>query len=225
MTDFRKIKYYIISWHALEKKLQTLAKQITNHQINFDHIIAISRCGLPLGQMLSDYLNLPVSVVGIKSYTDFKTSKKPEIIEKLTISLKGKSILIVDGTADTGKTLLTAIGYLQSLYPTSITSATIFYKLHSIYKPDFFVEKTSKWIVMPYEMIEFGSAICKKLLSEKKTKKGIYSYLKKYSFTQKQFYFVWKNVKNKSNFDKAQYFKGNDLRDLIIQLTDKFIKQ
>ena len=45
--------------------------------------------------------------------------------------------------------------HLEEQGVTSVTTASLFYKPRSMYKPDYFGEEVSSWIVFPYDAFEF----------------------------------------------------------------------
>ncbi|MCK4844739.1 MAG: phosphoribosyltransferase, partial [Candidatus Heimdallarchaeota archaeon] len=56
-------------------------------------------------------------------------------------------------------------------------SATLYYKKHSIIKPDYYIKETENWVVYPWEAGETISFLYNKL-KDKKSPKEIKSYLK-----------------------------------------------
>ena len=87
-------------------------------------IYAIPRGGYPIGVHLSHHLRLPLvnNIAGLRK----------------------EELLIVDDIADTGITLEKLAGMCKA-------TATIYYKERSTVKPTFYVIKTDKWIVFPWE--------------------------------------------------------------------------
>lgn len=165
-----------ISWNEYFRLVNSLADEIIASKGKYDRIVGITRAGLTLGHFLSDALSLPISVFSIKSYSDIEKQETVEITEKLIADIKGKNVLLVDELADTGKTFKKALEYLQKKKPKTITTAAVFYKPHSIYKPDFFVSTTSKWVLLPYEFTE--NAILLRNTLEKENKEVIPNLLK-----------------------------------------------
>jgi len=184
------IQYLPISWNEYHRTTQKLAATILDHSKPFDKIVAISRGGLTLGHLLSDFLRIPISTITIQSYTDIQTHGEIRITEKLRSPIRQKRILLVDDVSDSGKTLKRAIGYLKHFGPTSITTVTMFHKPHSSYRPDYFARLTTKWILFPYEPTEMILLISKKLTNEGKSKAAIQNFLEKLKFTDEQISFV-----------------------------------
>lgn len=186
------VEFISPSWSTYHKLAQKLATQVLESGKSIAEIIAISRGGLTLGHLLSDLLRIPISTISIQSYTDVQAQGEITITGKLQKPIKDKSILLVDDVSDTGKTLVRAISYLKKSRPVSISTATLYYKPHSIYKPDFFAAKTSKWILFPYEPTEMIKLLIKKLDKQKKSREEIRRYLSSLHYTESQIEFVYR---------------------------------
>jgi len=184
------IQYLPISWNEYQTTAQKLAAGILEHDEPIDQIVAISRGGLTLGHLLTDFLRIPISVITIQSYTDIQKSGVAVLTAKLQNSIKNKHILLVDDVSDSGKTLLRATKYITRAGAKKITTVTMFYKPHSVFRPDFFAEQTTKWILFPYEPTEMILLITKQMEKEGKSKAAIQRFLEKLHFTDDQIGFV-----------------------------------
>ncbi len=197
------ISYLPLSWNKYHLLSFKLATKLLDQKIHFQEIVAISRGGLTLGHMLSDLLNIPISTFTIQSYTGIQTQGELKITNKLNKSIRGKTVLLVDDVADSGKTLIRAKKYLRTFKPLSVTSATLFYKPHSLYKPDFYIETTSKWILFPYEPREMIATIYQNLIKEHKSPDQINQFLKNLNYTEAQINYV------------RQYFLKNEVVSFV----------
>jgi uncharacterized protein len=186
------IDYLPVSWEEYHSLARLLADKVLSDGIHVDEIIAISRGGLTLGHLLTDFLRVPISTFTIQSYTDIQQQGKVKITKPLTIPLDGKEVLLVDDVADRGKTMVRAMEYLKMFGPDTIHSLTMFYKPHSVYKPDYFAKTTSAWILFPYEKTEMISNIYKRMRKENKSDKEIDTLLEKLNYTKEQIGFVKK---------------------------------
>ena len=184
------IRYLPVSWNEYHELAQKLAAKLLSYGKKIDEIVAISRGGLTLGHAFTDLLQVTISTFTIQSYTDVKTQGKVRITKPLSSPIYDKHILLVDDVSDTGKTLLRALEYLKTQQPKTVTTLTLFYKPHSVYKPDYFAKTTPDWIIFPYETTETIISISKKLAKEGKTKKEITTLLQKLNFTREQISFV-----------------------------------
>lgn len=171
------IQYLPVSWEMYQELVRKISASILSHSPYVNQIVAISRGGLTFGHLCSDFLRIPIATIAIQSYSDIQKSGEVTITEVLKTDIRGKDILLVDDVADSGKTLKRATEYIQTFRPKSITVATLFYKPHSNFRPDYFAKETSKWILFPYEPTEMILLITKNMESVGKTKSEIQSFL------------------------------------------------
>lgn len=157
-----------ISWEKLYKDCVTLSKKV--QEAKADEIIAISRGGVVMGRLLSDFLSLPMSNISMQSYIGTMQTKEPEIVAGLTKDIRGKTILLVDDVADTGKTFKKAVPYLEGLGAKKVYAVAPYSKPQAIFFPDFWVEKTASWIIFPYEVWEVQEEMAKMFNSNEKAK-------------------------------------------------------
>jgi len=186
------IQYLPISWTLYHDLARKLASTILSHAEGVNQIIAISRGGLTLGHILSDFLRIPVATFTIQSYTDIQTQGELVITEPLKTRINGKQVLLVDDVADSGKTLIRATAYLKRFKPASIRVVTMFYKPHSLYRPDYFAKHTTKWILFPYEPTEMIMQITKNMQELGKSKFDIQQTLTELGYTDDHIRFVRK---------------------------------
>ena|SRR5579859_1173250 len=152
------MKFIKLSWEQLQKDCITLAKNI-NANLDIDEIICISRGGLVVARILSDFLDVKISTITIESYQNIQQEKEPVITQFLPETYMNETILLVDEVSDTGKTLKRALTYLKTLPIKKIYTLTPYIKPHSQYIPDFWKIKTDKWIIFPYEIMETKKAL------------------------------------------------------------------
>jgi len=184
------IQYLPVSWKTYHETAQKLAATVLDHTEPIDQIVAISRGGLTLGHLLTDLLRIPISIITIQSYTDIQTSGEAILTAKLQNSIKHKHILLVDDVSDSGKTMRRATKYVTRAGAKKITTVTMFYKPHSVFRPDYFARLTTKWIIFPYEPIEMILLISKQMQTGGKSKADIQRLLEKLKFTDDQISFV-----------------------------------
>ena len=66
------------------------------------------------------------------------------------------NILVVDDLTNSGMTLERVIANLKRNESVNLVkSATIFHKTKSKFHPNYYIKQTDKWIVFPYEKVEF----------------------------------------------------------------------
>ncbi len=186
------IEYLPVSWEEYHTLAQRLAQKLLSDNVHIDEIVAISRGGLALGHLLTDFLRVPISTFTIQSYNNYLTQGQVKITKPLTTPIHDKQILLVDDVSDTGKTLIRALEYLKAQQPKNVTTLTLFYKPQSIYKPDYFAKTTPDWIIFPYEVTETIITLFRAMKKEKKSTKEIQTFLESLHFSKNQIAFTKK---------------------------------
>lgn len=150
-------EYEIVSWDQSYYMTFYLFEKITKDNFYPDVIIGIARGGWIPARLLADfYGNKRTANIKIEFYDNTtKTSTNPIITQELSENIENKEVLIVDDVADTGKSLLAAIDHINKKNPSKVKIATLYYKKHSLIKPDYYIKETSSWIVYPWEYGEF----------------------------------------------------------------------
>lgn len=136
--------------------LVDLALRIKRSGFKADFIVGVSRGGWPPGRILSDLLeNTHTANIKIEFYVGLgETARKPVITQPISEDITGKKVLVVDDVSDTGESLKVAIEHVAQKRASEVKSATVFFKPHSILKPDFYADETSHWIIFPWERLE-----------------------------------------------------------------------
>ena len=173
-------EFLVLTFDDIWLLTHRLVKKIRNENFNPDILIGISRGGLVVTRILSDMMdNSNVAIIGVGFYKGInETDKEPIITQDLTIDLTKKQVLLIDDVSDTGKSFDYTLNYLKSKNLQKIKTVALHYKPHSIFKPDIFVNETSKWIVYPWEYMEFTKLYFKQKQEEKIDKEVIIQNLK-----------------------------------------------
>lgn len=149
-----KKRFYYVSWEKYHQVCFEMAKKIIKKNIFLDRIAVISRGGLIVSRILSDYLDLPISPFTIVAYTGVNAKKKAKVVEGLKARIKNEVVLLVDEVADTGDTYITALNYLKKFKLKKIYTAAPFIKVWTKYRPNFWQKELGKWIIFPYDIRE-----------------------------------------------------------------------
>lgn len=140
----------MMGWHEFDKAVSSLANTL-KQKYDPDIIVGVARGGLFPAVRLSHLMgDKTLRIIHVKYYKSVNLRmKKPELLADVG-RLKGK-VLVVDDVADTGTTLEFVIKHIKRKGAKEVKVATIAMKPHSTFKPDFFVFKTNKWIIFPWE--------------------------------------------------------------------------
>lgn len=152
-----------ISWSEYHTKIEQLAAKIYHSHWQFNQIVAISRGGLRVGDLLSRIYELPLAVIAVSSYggADGKVRGEITFANHLTMTTPqlGSHVLLVDDLADSGISLQQTRNWLYDHHSgevEEIRSAVIWYKASSVMTPDYYVDYLphNPWIHQPFERYE-----------------------------------------------------------------------
>jgi hypoxanthine phosphoribosyltransferase len=154
MSESRE--YVAPSWDKIYEMIMDVALKIRASGFKPDLIVGVSRGGWAPGRILSDLLENPHTAnVKIEFYVGIqKTDRKPVVTQPISEDIVEKNVLVVDDVADTGESMKVALDHVREKGAGKIMTVTVYYKPHSCYKPDFFADSTSNWIIFPWERLE-----------------------------------------------------------------------
>ena len=154
-----------ISFDEYRKKTEQLAAQIYKDGWNFNQVVCIAKGGMRVGDLIARIFDVPLAILSVESYRgDGVKNKRGAItfsrdLAKTSPNI-GSKVLLVDDLADSGKTLIKSIKWLEHFYgfylEEKIKTAVIWHKSTSKFKPDYTVDylEDSPWIHMPFEKYE-----------------------------------------------------------------------
>jgi len=121
-----------------------------------DVVVGVSRGGWLPARILSDLLENPnLANAKAESYTGIAQAKsEPSLTQCVSADVSGKSVLIVDEVADSGKSLRLVAEHVSALGAREVKTATLFLKVGCPFKPDYFAAETDSWVVFPWEIKE-----------------------------------------------------------------------
>jgi hypoxanthine phosphoribosyltransferase len=161
MPDLQK--YVAPSWDKVYEMLLDIALMIKSSGFRPDFIVGVSRGGWAPGRILSDLLENAHTVnIKIEFYVGIgKTSREPVVTQPLSESITNRNVLVVDDVSDSGKSLKVAMEHMLEKGAAKVKTATVYFKPHSIFKPDYFAVSTSDWIIFPWERLEATNLLIK----------------------------------------------------------------
>ena len=149
-------KFY--SWDDYIRLNEKLVATVAKSGWEFDNILCLSRGGMRPGDFFSRVYDMPLAILSTSSYREAKGTVQStlDIAECVTgVSRLEGRVLLVDDMVDSGKTIKEVIEVLKQRYPeiTEIRVAVLWYKSHSVLKPDWYVEylPDNPWIHQPVE--------------------------------------------------------------------------
>ena len=154
-----------ISWEQYHKKTEELAVQVHKDRWDFNQVVCIAKGGMRVGDIFARIFDVPLAILSVESYRgDNVKNKRGSItfsrdLAKTSPNI-GSKVLLVDDLADSGKTLIKSLKWLELYYgfylEDKIRTAVLWHKASSSFKPDYCIDylKDSPWIHMPFEKYE-----------------------------------------------------------------------
>ena len=151
----------VVSWEQYHRLIEHLALQLHQGAADFDQIVALSRGGLRVGDLLSRLFDRPLVVMAASSYSGDgdRIQGQLKLGHQLahTCDQLGPRLLLVDDLVDSGTTLVEASAWLQNeVRPVQLLTGVLWLKGGRIHQPAFWVMELPEnpWIVQPFERWE-----------------------------------------------------------------------
>lgn len=158
-------KIELITNAKVTRLSRKLAHKIQDSGFNPDIVISIARGGYIPARLICDYLYLyNLTSIRIKHYTGSDKAEAAQLIDPLSINIKGMKVLLVDDIDDTGDTLQVALNYLASFNPVEIKIAVLHHKVISSLVPDYYAKKlfTGAGLYTPGLLLKMYSSLLKR---------------------------------------------------------------
>jgi hypoxanthine phosphoribosyltransferase len=143
----------ILTYEAFGTAARELAGSIAADGFRPDAIVAIARGGLTLAGALGYALDVKMlGSLNVEFYTGVEERLDAPIVLPPTLdqaSLEGKSILLVDDVADSGRTLALVLQLLQA-GGGEVRTVCLYAKPSTVLEPDYVWRRTDRWIMFPW---------------------------------------------------------------------------
>jgi hypoxanthine phosphoribosyltransferase len=145
----------ILTYELFGVAARELATTIAQDGFRPDAIIGIARGGLTLAGALGYALNVKMlGSLNVEFYTDIEMTLEAPVVLPPTLdqaSLEGKSILLVDDVADSGRTLALVLELLEA-GGGEVRTVCLYAKPQTVQEPTYTWRHTDKWINFPWSV-------------------------------------------------------------------------
>ena len=150
------MEFLPVTWDEVHKLSLMLVRKVIESRYLPDVIVGILRGGYIVARIVADILNIEeLGVVEVKFYRSIgERAERPVITQPLILDVRDKNVLIVDDVVDSGRTLEIVSQQVRLRGAKNIKSAALFVKPRSIINPDYYIIKTTKWVLFPWELGE-----------------------------------------------------------------------
>ncbi len=167
-------------WSDLDAWAATIAGKVHAAGHPPDAIVGLTRGGWIPARLVADHLGvkrllaLQTAHWGVTATRDGHAA----LTERLSASLEGANVLVVDDITDTGESLALAVEHVRSLgRPARLETATCLHITHSKFVPTYYAEEVPAdrwvWVVFPWTYWEDLRTLAAKALPEGKDAGGV----------------------------------------------------
>jgi hypoxanthine phosphoribosyltransferase len=119
-------------------------------------VLGIAKAGVIPGVVVASILQCEFSSMAV---TRREAGAAPVLISGPPPSIRGRRVLVVDETCDTGSTMKLALSEVRALGPAEVRTAVSFKT--GEYVPDFYAFETESFIILPWdrEIIQGGELV------------------------------------------------------------------
>ena len=119
-------------------------------------VLGIAKAGVIPGVVVASILQTEFSSMAV---TRQEEGAQPVLVAGPPASIRGRRVLVVDETCDTGSTLKLALSEVRALRPAEVRSAVSFKT--GDYAPDYHAFETDNFIILPWdrEIIQGGEIV------------------------------------------------------------------
>ncbi len=178
MTDLPTCR--LARWSDLDAWALTLAGKVQEAGHVPDAIVGLTRGGWVPARLVADHLGVKRLLALQTAHWGVTATKDGHaaLTERLSGSLEGATVLVVDDITDTGESLALAVDHVRSEgRPARLETATCLHITHSKFVPTYFAEEVPAdrwvWVVFPWTYWEDLRTLATKALPDGKDAGGV----------------------------------------------------
>ena len=144
-----------VDWPFFGELCRALALRVAR-EYQPEIVLGIAKAGVIPGVVVASILQCDFTSMVV---TRKEADSQPILVSGPPPSIKGRRVLVVDETCDTGSTMKLALSEVRALKPSEVRSAVSFKT--GDYAPDFHAFETDNFIILPWdrEIIQGGEII------------------------------------------------------------------
>ena len=136
-----------VDWPFFGEICRALALRVARAEYQPEIVLGIAKAGVIPGVVVASILQCEFASMAV---TRSDPESQPVLVSGPPATIRGRRILVVDETCDTGSTRKLALSEVRALRPAEVRSAVSF-KTGS-YKPDFYALENENFIILPWDL-------------------------------------------------------------------------
>jgi hypoxanthine phosphoribosyltransferase len=144
-----------VDWPFFGEICRALAMRVAK-EYQPEIVLGVAKAGVIPGVVVASIMQCDFSSMVV---TRHEAGEQPVLVTGPPPSIRGRRVLVVDETCDTGSTMRLALSEVRALQPAEVRSAVSFKT--GEYTPDFYAFETDNFIILPWdrEIIQGGELI------------------------------------------------------------------
>jgi hypoxanthine phosphoribosyltransferase len=144
-----------VDWPFFGEICRALALRVAR-EYQPEIVLGIAKAGVIPGVVIASIMQTDFASLTV---TREQPGGQPMLVSGPPASIRGRRILLVDETCDTGSTMKLALNEVRALKPAEVKSAVSFKT--GEYAPDFYAFETENYIILPWdrEIIQGGELV------------------------------------------------------------------
>ena len=144
-----------VDWPFFGELCRALALRVAG-EFEPEVVLGIAKAGVIPGVVVASILQCEFASMVV---TRREADEDPVLVAGPPSSVRGRRVLVVDETCDTGSTLRLALSEVRALQPLDVRTAVSFRT--GEYQPDYFAFQTESFIILPWdrEVIQGGELV------------------------------------------------------------------
>jgi hypoxanthine phosphoribosyltransferase len=144
-----------VDWPFFGELCRALALRVAR-EYEPEIVLGIAKAGVIPGVVVASILQTEFSSMAV---TRQEEGAQPVLVSGPPSTIRGRRVLIVDETCDTGSTMKLALSEVRALHPAEVRTAVSFKT--GEYSPDFHAFETDNFIILPWdrEIIQGGEIV------------------------------------------------------------------
>lgn len=144
-----------VDWPFVGELCRSLALKVW-HEYQPELVVGVARAGVIPGAVIASILRVDFASVTLRRSQE---GEAPSLIARPSLSPKGRKVLLVDSTCESGDTIRLALSVMKEEGARTVKTAVAFKT--GDYKPDFAAMQTASIIILPWDrdIIEDGEIV------------------------------------------------------------------
>jgi hypoxanthine phosphoribosyltransferase len=144
-----------VDWPFFGELCRALALRVA-HTYQPEIVLGIAKAGVIPGVVVASILQCEFSSMAV---TRREAGAQPVLVSGPPATIRGRRVLVVDETCDTGSTMKLALNEVRALNPAEVLTAVSFKT--GEYAPDFHAFESESFIILPWdrEIIQDGELV------------------------------------------------------------------